>query len=511
VKALTGEMRWLAYAGLNVAFWVVIAIGAVAAGGSTARLPYVALLFAVCTSPLPFVDRPNGAFAMLAVAMGVYYAEFALLDVVNMVSAAPRVGAVDDAITAAEWILILGATVKVLGFHAAVRLRGAAGSRAPDGDWPRQLLVVIGLALWVAGSAATLLQALVLFADNSNAAVAAGFSRLGNWGASAQILVANYAGPLGIVILAYWWSVWGRRGGTVLMLFIIFAQFVVGWIVDTKEVAVGAPVIILLTRFVVHGKVPVRWLVLSLLGIILVFPVLTAKRIITFEGLHLTRAEALPRTWEIFTRAVEERSVARTGVKYEQTAQTALERSTFKGSMELFVAHVGKDHPYRMGETMEQLLYVFAPRVIWSDKPGGNSAQLFNLEFHLSEDPDTHISPSHIGELYWNFGLPGVVVGMALFGALLGFVVTSFDQQAGASLTRTLVIIVTLYNVVLRDGGQIELEYVVWVRTLLLIGILHLLISRRSASPRVPGPGRAAVTEGAVASGTMPRFPNLVR
>ncbi len=61
------------------------------------------------------------------------------------------------------------------------------------------------------------------------------------------MFIQNYAGPLGIVILAYWWSRWAPRGGSALMIIIICVQFAVGWVIDQKGVALNAPLVILLT------------------------------------------------------------------------------------------------------------------------------------------------------------------------------------------------------------------------------------------------------------------------
>jgi hypothetical protein len=371
--------------------------------------------------------------------------------------------------------------------------------------------VPVGLLLWTAGCAATLYQSLVVQPTNTSEAVIAGFAKLGLWNTSLLILMENYAGPLGLVVLSYWWSKWAQRSGTLLMLTIVVAQFAVGWVVDTKETALNAPFVMLLTRFVVTGRVPTRWLVCSVLGAMLVFPVLAAKRVIMTEGLGLTRVQALEHMGEIIERAIEERNLARSSNKYEQKAGSFLERLNDKAAVETFAEHVGKDHPYLMGKPFVQMLYAFAPRIIWSDKPGENSAQLFNREFHLSADRDTFISPTHLGELYWNFGYPGVVFGMGVIGMLLGYVFARFDPSRGTSITGVLVLIVTLYELALRHEGQIELEYVVWMRTMVLLGLLHLAFARRVAPTDEVARGKLALPMPARDGREPVLFPNLLR
>lgn len=475
---LSSSTKWIIYAALNLAVWIALPMGAAVGGGSLGELPYVLMLFALCSSPIPFINRLNGAYSLLGVAMAHHFVEFGLLDFVSMFSPpkAPHLSA--GLLTPGELVILMAGGLKILGFHLAARFLSQRPRIVVPMDWPRQALVPIGLFLWLAGTALTVYQALYLQIDNSDMSVSAAYAKLGPWGTDAYLLITNYAGPLGIMVLAYWWAVWGRGAASALMLFIIAVQFVAGWVVDTKEVAISAPLIMILTRFITLGRVPTRWVVGAMLGIVLVFPVMTAKRIIVTEGLHMTRSEALAHVGEILLRSIEEQDLVRKGGKYDQRSQSFLERATDKAAVEVFVAHIGIDKPYKMGATLDQLLYVFIPRVVWSGKPGENSSQTFNRDFHLSEDPDTHISPTHIGELYWNFGYFGVIFGMTFFGLLLGYVCVRFDPSIETSITRVLVIIVTLYNTVIGGGGQIELAYVLWIRILLIIGILHLVIAR---------------------------------
>lgn len=503
-----GGSRWLFYGALNLSLGAVLVVGA-SLGGSFAELPYLLLLFAVCSSPLPFIGALNGAYALLAVAMAYHFVEFGLLDVVHLFSPSATPAVSLGLITGGEVLIVLGALAKVIGFHAAMQFTRNDSRPRRSKDWPPQVLLFLGICMWLAGSAFNLYQALYLQVDNSDRALGAAYAKLGPWGTDAVILITQYMGPMGIMVLAYWWAVWPRRGSTTLMLGIIAVQFVVGWIIDTKEVTVGAPFIILLTRFITLGRVPLRWVIPSILGIVLVFPVLTAKRIIVTEYLGLTRAEALSHTGEILWRAITEQGAVRQG-KYGQKSQSFLERATDKAAVELFVAHVGEDKPYKMGATLDQLLYVFVPRVIWSDKPGANSSQTFNRDFHLSEDPDTHISPTFLGELYWNFGYIGAVVGTTLFGLILGLVCKRFDPSTGTSITRILVIIVTLYETAIGQGGQIELAYVVWLRMLVLIWFMHMLLARPARQLSDPSRNSAKPESSATLAARTLRFKNLL-
>jgi hypothetical protein len=87
-----------------------------------------------------------------------------------------------------------------------------------------------------------------------------------------------------------------------------------------------------------------------------------------------------------------------------------------------------RDGGLMMGKTMEYLTYAFIPRIIWPAKPYVTRGTWFNYYLGGAEvaDPTTSSTPltsvgqTATGELYWNFGIPGVVVGMAIIGILLG-------------------------------------------------------------------------------------------
>ena len=182
---------------------------------------------------------------------------------------------------------------------------------------------------------------------------------------------------------------------------------------------------------------------------------------------------------------------------------------SLKGSVELIVTRTGHDIAFQNGYTLTPILTAFVPRLIWPDKPDVQTGQIMNRVFQISEVEDTHISPSHLGELYWNFGWPGVVIGMTLVGLLLGLVGTRFDLAAASTLTRLMVIVITIRMLILGSEGAIAVQYVVWLRSMLGIAVLHLLLARRAVRVvEADTPGPQTQTDGALPGSALP---NLLR
>jgi hypothetical protein len=111
---------------------------------------------------------------------------------------------------------------------------------------------------------------------------------------------------------------------------------------------------------------------------------------------------------------------------------------------------------------------------------------------------------------------------MPLFGLLLGFVGAKTSLEQGTSLTRVLVLVGTAQTLCLGFGGGLPVSYIVWLRSLAAIGLLHLLFARRAGQsmPQVVAttadetPSMPTLLQGAwcVARPPFtPRFPNLLR
>jgi hypothetical protein len=76
--------------------------------------------------------------------------------------------------------------------------------------------------------------------------------------------------------------------------------------------------------------------------------------------------------------------------------------------------------PYWGGETLYPLLFKPIPRLLYPDKPSEHSGQTFgHLYWFLDPDDETtSYNLPQLIELYGNFGIPGVLVGMFLLGIL---------------------------------------------------------------------------------------------
>jgi hypothetical protein len=76
-----------------------------------------------------------------------------------------------------------------------------------------------------------------------------------------------------------------------------------------------------------------------------------------------------------------------------------------------------------LGETMKYASYAFIPRVLWPDKPTVTRGAWFSTRlglFDTEAEATTAIGMTAVGELYWNFGTLGVILGMFAIGCFQG-------------------------------------------------------------------------------------------
>lgn len=77
---------------------------------------------------------------------------------------------------------------------------------------------------------------------------------------------------------------------------------------------------------------------------------------------------------------------------------------------------------FARGQTLVAALVAVIPRALWPNKPTyAGSAGLVTQYTGVPFEAGTSVGIGHVMELYVNFGLPGVAIGLALVGALLGW------------------------------------------------------------------------------------------
>ncbi len=468
------------FVAINFAVLLLMGAGAALNPPGNPRFLYVLLLTAVCSSPVLQLSRVNGAHFLLAVYFAFFFQFFVFGDfMLTLLGRTPRgEGAL---LTQTEWVILLSAIGLLAGYHAAVRWWAPKASAPPPRDWPFATAVSVGVSLWLIGTIGLAYWQTFIVTDRTNVSLIRNLNDLGA-GLTSVFMIGQLIQPLGILILAYVYAAYRRRHLFTLILVVVTVQVILGFVADYKSEAMMAGMLVIITKVYVDAKIPKAWLLGGVVFIALAFPVFQAYRL-QVRGEHgVTSAEAVQNLLGTLQSALAAKEKVEAGFGgAEYRVQAFWERASLKASVDLIVTHVGTDIPFQEGATLLPLVSTFIPKIVWADKPSLAVGQIFNKEFHISEVADTYISPSHVGEVYWNFGWMGTLLIMPLTGLLLGAIGVRCSAHPTLSLTRMMVMFVTIMAFAVRMEGSIATEYVVWLRSMAAILILHALFATQSA------------------------------
>jgi hypothetical protein len=277
-----------------------------------------------------------------------------------------------------------------------------------------------------------------------------------------------------------------------------------GFVIDIKGMAIGGLVLVIVTIVLLEGRIPKGWLAAAALFVYVGFPVFQAYRGV-ISG-NVSRAEVLSNLGKTLDKVLAAETRVNTG---RDRAQTFFERLSLKSSVEMIVGGTARGIPYEEGFTMTPILSAFLPRVVWTDKPDVPTGRILNKVFHVTDQEETYISPSHLGELYWNFGWAGALVGMTSIGAILGMV-ARLNLADRRTVTRLLMTVMTVEMLIHGFEGAIAGSYVVWMRSAAAIGVMHWIFAKVPVSASGARPHAPARVPAPPHDRTLAPFPNLL-
>ena len=341
--------------------------------------------------------------------------------------------------------------------------------------------------------------------DTTIEAAKRGLGSLSPLGVVAYLLAGMFQ-PFGVLLIAYAWRVTKSRSLLPVVVAMVVAQLVLGFILNIKALAMIGGILVIITYVLLEGRLPKTWLVAAAAFVVVGFPIFQASRVEVHGNRHIARSSILENLGQTLAIAIAAEDRVSKG---PERTQSLLERTSVRGSLQMIVTRTGVDVKFQNGYTLTPLLATFIPRIIWPQKFDVPTGRLVSKEFHLSEYEDTYISPSIPGELYWNFGWPGLLLGMAMIGFAVGYIGWRFNLAEARTVTGLLVLVVTVKQVIVAMEGTFAPEYVIWFRSLGAIALLHWLFAKVPVYRKVTADPQQPASYESHAS--LPRFPNLLR
>jgi hypothetical protein len=196
-----------------------------------------------------------------------------------------------------------------------------------------------------------------------------------------------------------------------------------GRIAQGVEVGLAAIIAYSLTR----DRIPWKTCVSVFIGMLCLLPVRQEFRGLTWVGWGAELSLA--------SKAI---LYPRVAIEYLQTAdswdsfQVAMSRLAHLMTFAEVVERTPEDIEYWGGETYQALLYKVIPRAIYPDKPMIETGQLFGHRYGFLSPTDrtTSYNLPQLVELYANFGVVGVLIGMFIIGIIYAAIVRCFGSRS---------------------------------------------------------------------------------
>jgi len=370
---------------------------------------------------------------------------------------------VRDALVAVALGLVAGG----IGYAVPLGARLGARVRIAPVAAAEQPAAVLAAILFVIGAAA---QSLILAAANHPDVPLVGGRGSGLVSSSSVLML------VGLCLLTRRAALSRSRADVAWVVAATLAGAAVGFVGQFKEVvllSLLAPLI--MAHFTIGRGIRLRWLALALaVGVFVVFPVVTAwRQVSTAAGTDnpVTVASKLPAHYLHHDLLTGGERRLRTGDLVTEPLATTSHRLYGFDSMTLVVRHTPSQIPYRLGATMEGLWTGVVPRILWPDKPNIGIGYWFAVHYWgtpagVEQVPQT---VTHPGELYIDFGLIGVIVGMALLG--LWYRLAYAALRPAESGTAAVVYTILLLTVVSVDR-DLPLVYVTLLQRMVVVGLL---------------------------------------
>ena len=359
-------------------------------------------------------------------------------------------------------------------FHASLRARAVAAVQ----NHPSHFRLRMAAVLLVVSVAAQLYSIstgqFAYLKTNRIHADLSGFGQLTSYG----IWSVYY-----VILVTGWYVFSGKTNNLTRYLFALACMVGLGsaLLSGMKSGVVELLVAVTLPYFYAKGRIPTRLFVAGFALFVFFYPVNLAYRTVINHG-HLDTTSLTDVAGAMGTAVVGtwgNNSVADTLSSTGQQAK--LRQADVLQDIGLIVRYTPNPFPYRMGTAYLQLpATVLIPRIVWPAKPVDNIGYVMTHDYvglSAYAAQFTSSAPTIWGDLYMNFGMAGVVFGMALLGLLAGLLFSAIAP--GLSPGRLLyyyVVFLILTNLEGDLNGTIQTIveglFVIWILNWLL-GLNH--------------------------------------
>lgn len=304
----------------------------------------------------------------------------------------------------AQLVALIGLVALLLGFYTPFGRIAAAATPKPTRDWTPQATFAVAAITLGLGWLVTI-------------PIELGFvpMRVGS-GAVGALAAGSY---FGISLLALAWLRQRSRPALMLILIIVPLAMIFNFFTGSKRAVLTPPFMVAVSYILYERRIRKSWLLAGLLTLIVLYPFAQFYR----ELLDTTRVlgvKAFVQNPAAVVAALSDFAGSADLGKYISAGLEATgRRLDALGTLSVIVRDTPERVPYQGGWTIGLIFVSYIPRLIWPGKPTTTTGTWVSQNYGSQLDLHTNVGPSWIGELYFNWGYIGVVLGMAVMGILL--------------------------------------------------------------------------------------------
>lgn len=477
VSGRASPVAKLVFFSIVIAFWLLaFMIHLNAVNTSFNKTLYHVFMLPVCLWPAFMLDHKNSSNSLIIIFSIYYYAAFSLFDffvfsiwqldlLKNFVVGVDRslMLAYSYRTSLSEITILLGIILFQIGYFLlkSFNIENNRALNRHSKDWKPGVIFTIAFIFSMAGLAANCLVWLFHITEDQVSVV--------------TILVANfsYFGMISTAMLVYLINIGYSRNKTIFLFVVILTiQGLIAFTAGSKEFFMQPILLLFLGYYLFNRKVNKKALLFTLFLVsifILIYPYMYQSRNVS-EHKRLTGMDRLE-SYSDSSEIVSKQQL------FLQGLVLTTNRVNAKGSIDTVIYATKRGTPLQYGRTIKLFFYSFIPKILWSGRPDLSIGKEVNEAFNVSSTKETYIALTYLGEMYWNFGLAGVLLGMLLYGVILSYINSKCSLNTYPYLLNFVVLLITTYHLVFRFEAGIGTK-VHYIRTVIIIVTISYLVNK---------------------------------
>jgi hypothetical protein len=303
----------------------------------------------------------------------------------------------------AQAVALLGLSMLLLGFYLPFGRLAASVFPRPTRDWPPHAAVFVGLL--------TLALAWLVYIPGQLGLIP---SRAGS-GALGTIASGS---SFGIALLTLAWLRYRRPEAALLLAVVIPLTMLFNFFTGSKRLFLTPPFMFALAYIVYERRIRMRWLAAGFAALIVLYPVANIYRAVVKPAQGGRVAHFLQDPSESLAAISQATEGIEVGNWISQGLESTGRRLDGLGVLTKIVMDTPERVPYQGGWTLGYVLLSYVPRIIWANKPATTIGIWVSQSYGDPNDPYTHVGPTWMGEMFFNWGYAGVIFGMFIMGLL---------------------------------------------------------------------------------------------